>query len=120
MSAMRPKAEEPAVLTESCTYILLEVCISAFHFVATLTSIVSIAYTFLHGSCPQSQPISVSSDPASRQNWLQYFSPSAGRHKHGKCAHFFCSLMKAPGASALMSVAALRLPKGDNHPNEHK
>ena len=31
--------------------------------------------------CPQSQAISTSPDPASLQNWLQYFSPSGAR-KH--------------------------------------
>jgi hypothetical protein len=30
------------------------------------------------GAWPQSQAISVSSDPASLQNWLQYFSPAGG------------------------------------------
>jgi hypothetical protein len=32
---------------------------------------------------PQSQEISTSLDPASLQNWLQYFSPFGGTHKHG-------------------------------------
>jgi len=36
-----------------------------------------------HGAWPQSQPISVSSDPASSQNWLQYFSPAGGTQTRG-------------------------------------
>jgi hypothetical protein len=42
----------------------------------------------VHAGWPQSQAISDSLDPASLQNWLQYFSPFGGTHKHGTWAHF--------------------------------
>lgn len=37
---------------------------------------------------PQSQAISVSSEPASLHGSLQYFSPLGGTHRQGTCAHF--------------------------------
>jgi hypothetical protein len=44
-----------------------------------------------HVAWPHSQAISTSSDPASRQESLQYFSPWATTHVQGMCAQVFSS-----------------------------
>ena len=43
-----------------------------------------------HAGWPQSQAISASSEPASLQNWLQYFSPAGAMQTQGTWAHFDC------------------------------
>jgi hypothetical protein len=41
----------------------------------------------LQAGWPQSQAISASSDPASLQDWLQYFSPCGATQMQGTWAH---------------------------------
>lgn len=43
------------------------------------------------------QAISTSLEPASLQAWPQYFSSDWTTHRHGRCAHLFCSVAVVMG-----------------------
>ena len=50
--------------------------------------------------------ISTSSDPASLQTGPQYLSPAWARHRHGMCAHLFCSFV----VIVILLIDTSRLP----------